>query len=789
MIRKSRVLAVCGFWVVALAGAACLGGEPSPVDSVRPFIGTDEHGHTYPGATAPFGLVQLSPDTRLRFWDGVSGYHYSDSTILGFSHTHLTGTGCGDMGDIRFTPLSGKLPEIDKTGYPQKFSHADEVAKPGYYRVIFENPKIKAELTATPHAGFHKYTYPAGEVAHVFLDVDRGLLDEPVEGCIIAESNTRVVGFRYSKGRVSGHVVYFVAEFSRPFDSWMIEVDGTPQVEYTRHRTFRGLRNRFRADESPTTSSSGRGVHTQALFNFEDPSEPVLVRVGISPGSIEGAQKNLEAEITTWDFEGMVAEAAKSWSDVLGRLEIQTKDQAIRENFYTALYHSCMAPTLYGDVDGGYPGLDGKDHVSKKFLNYSTFSLWDTFRAQHPLITIIQPQRIDDIVNSMLAHYREFANHTLPVWSMLGHETWCMIGIHSIPVIADAYGKGFRRFDADLALQAMCDSILPRKEPYRHGTEKFLAEYGKQGYISTEEDRYTSKQSVSRTLEYAYNDWCVGQMAEQLDDDDFAELFAKRAQNYRLLFDPKTGFMRGKYADGTWREPFEPNDVARTDYTEATAWQYLFSVPHDVQGLIDLFGSDEKFIAKLDGIFSASSDMISSNINIVGMVGQYAHGNEPCHHFPFMYNYAGAPWKTQERTRQIMKEMYANTPGGLCGNDDCGQLSAWYVFSAMGFYPVNAASGVYVLGSPIVDRVTIRLDPKYQKGGTFTLIAENNSPTNMYVQSATLNGKPYTHSWFSHAQLVAGGTLTLKMGPKPNPAWGQRPKDRPPATSFKTKKK
>jgi predicted alpha-1,2-mannosidase len=747
---------------VATIQGVCFGGEPTPADYVRPLLGTDEHGHTYPGATVPFGLVQLSPDTRLKFWDGVSGYHYSDNTLLGFSHTHLTGTGCGDMGDIRFAPISGEIPKITKDGFPQRFSHDDEKAKPGYYRVVLQDSKIEVELTATPHAGFHKYVFPADAVARLFLDVDRGSLDKPVEGCIEVESKTRVSGFRRSTGRVKEHAFYYVAEFSRPFDSWAIEVD----------------------DQKTDNPPKGQGVHTQAFFNFNDASKPVLVKVGISPTSVEGARKNLEAEIPAWDFDGAVRDAEKNWNDVLGRLEIKTDDAAVREIFYTAFYHSCLAPTLYGDVDGGYFGLDHKAHVDKTFQNYSTFSLWDTYRAQHPLITIVQPQRIDDIVNSMLAHYREFDNHTLPVWSMLGNETWCMIGNHAIPVIADAYGKGFHGFDAEAVLKAMYDSVLPRKKPYKHYTERLLAEYDAQGYIYTQEDRYGSKQSVSRTLEYAYDDWCVGQMAGQLGKKDLADRFAKRAQNYRNHFDPETGFMRGKFADGKWRDPFAPNDIARADYTEATAWHYLFSVPHDVQGLIDLIGGDEKFVAKLDDMFSASSESTGHNINICGLIGQYAHGNEPCHHVPYLYNYAGTPWKSQERVRQIMTDLYANTPGGLCGNDDCGQLSAWYVFSAIGFYPVNPASGVYVIGSPLVDRVTIRLDPKYQKGGAFTIIAENNSTENKYIQSATWNGKPFNRSWFSHAELVAGGELTLKMGPKPNPDWAKRPEDRPPATCF-----
>ena len=511
----------------------------------------------------------------------------------------------------------------------------------------------------------------------------------------------------------------------------------------------------------------------QARFDFNDASKPVLVKVGLSAVSIEGARKNLAAEIPAWDFDGTVAAAAKRWSDVLGKIEIETSDPATRETFYTNLYHSCIAPTLFNDADGSYFGLDHKAHKPEGFQNYCTFSLWDTFRAEHPLLTIIQPQRVDDFIGTMLAHYRQFNQHALPVWSLAGNETWCMIANHAIPVIVDAYAKGFRRYDAEAAYQAMRDSVMQDRN--------FQNEYRQYGYVSTHKTE--GKQSVSRTLEYAYDDWCVGQMAKQLGKKDDAALFAKRAQNYRNVFDTSIGFVRGKYADGKWREPFDPRELVWPDYTEATSWNYTWFVPQDVPGLISLMGGDEKCIAKLDKMFAEKSGLLANIPDLTGLIGQYVHGNEPCHHVAYLYNYAGAPWKTQARVREIMTKLYNNTPSGCCGNDDCGQMSAWYVLSALGFYSVNPASGVYVLGSPAVDKATIHLDPKYQKGEQFTIVAENNSPTNVYIQSATLNGKPLERSWISHADLVAGGKLVLKMGPKPNPEWGKRPEDRPPATS------
>jgi predicted alpha-1,2-mannosidase len=758
--------AVC---LTSIVSDCCLASEPTPLQSVRPMIGTSAHGHVFPGATVPFGMVQLSPDTRIETWDGCSGYHYSDKTILGFSHTHLSGTGCPDLGDIRVIPLSGDLQAVKKKAHlAQPFSHADETAKPGYYEVLLGDSKIKVELTATAHAGFHRYTFPADRPACLVFDLDRGIGSQTEESVATVESDTVIVGYRHSHGWAADKTYYFVAEFSQPFDTIEARIDGkTNFVKLNPANVQRDINTKDKAANDHEVK--GKGLWVGA--NFKKADKPILVKVGISAVSVEAARKNLMAEIPTWDFAATIAAAEKSWNDVLDKITIQTADPAVRETFYSALYHMAMAPTLFNDVDGSYRGLDHKVHSAANFQNYCTFSLWDTFRAEHPLLTIIQPQRVSDFINTMLAHYREFNQHALPVWSLAGNETWCMIGNHAIPVIVDAYAKGFRGFDAEAIYAAMRDAVMQDRA--------FMGEYSKYGYVLTLANKKDQKQSVSRTLEYAYDDSCMAKMAAMLGKKDDAVMFAKRAENWRNVFDPSTGFARGKTAEGKWCDPFNPCELIWADYTEATGWEYTWFVPQNIPGLVKAMNGDEKFVTKLDGLFTASSEVLAACPDITGLIGQYAHGNEPCHHVAYLYSYAGAPWKTQECIRKVMADLYNNTVEGLCGNDDCGQMSAWYVLSALGLYPVNPASGVYVIGSPVVDRATIHLDAKYHQGETFTIIAENNSPKNVYIQSATLNGKPLTRTWLKHAEIVGGGELTLKMGPEPNKTWGKLPEDRP----------
>ena len=735
--------------------------EPTPLEAAHPIVGTATFGHTYPGATVPFGMVQLSPDTGLTGWEHCSGYHYEDKAILGFSHNHLSGTGCPDLGDIRITPLGPTAPPQNKEGYLCPFAHKDEVARPGYYSVVLQNPKVKVELTATAHAGFHKYSFSGGEFASLVFDLTRGISNEPagdtMESAVTVENNTVLSGYRRSKGWAADKTCFFVAEFSRPFDSTGVVVDG-----------------------KPVKGREGKGVRVTAQVRYKDSTKPILVKVGISGVSVEAARKNLAAEIPTWDFQGTVAAAAASWNNMLGRIEVEAIDPATREVFYTALYHAAMAPTLYNDADGSYRGLDHKVHKAEGFQNYCTLSLWDTFRAEHALLTIVQPQRVDDFIGTMLAHYRQFGQHALPVWSLAGNETWCMIGNHAIPVISEAYAKGFRRYDVEAVYQAARDALMQDRN--------FMREYRDKGYVPSSNDTTTPRgeqnQSVSRTLEYAYDDWCLGRMAQLLGKTDDAKLFLARSENFRNVYDPAVGFMRGKLPDGKWREPFSAYQLFWADYTEATAWQYSFFVPQNVPALVGLMGGDRAFADKIDKMFTDKSPIVAAETpDITGLIGQYVQGNEPDHHAAYLYNYAGAPWKTQARIRQVMTSLYFNAPDGLCGNDDCGQMSAWYVLGALGFYPVNPTSCVYVIGSPLVRKATIHLDSRYYKGRTFTIIAKNNSSENIYVQSATLNGKPLTRSWFSHAELAAGGELVLNMGPKPNKAWGQRPEDRPPVVA------
>ncbi|HEU5125065.1 MAG TPA: GH92 family glycosyl hydrolase [Verrucomicrobiae bacterium] len=722
----------------------------SPVDSVNPMIGTDEHGHVYPGATVPFGMVQLSPDTRDNTWDGCSGYHYSDDSILGFSHNHLTGTGCADLGNVLLIPTVGpvRLTPGDKPGegYRARFSHDQETARPGYYEVFLTDYKVKVELTATARAGFHRYTFPETSEGHVIVDLQHGIGNNVTDSQLTIENDHAASGYRRSDGWGGDKIYYFVMEFSRPFDSASV-AQGDKDV----------------------AGKKTKGKETKGHFDFKTRAgEKILVRVGLSTVSVEGARKNLQAEIPNWNFDKIVAAAKRQWNQALDAFEIETDDENLKQTFYTAVYHTQLAPTLLSDVDGQYRGPDRQVHQAKGYNYYSELSLWDTFRAEHPLLTLVQPGRVNDFVNTMLDHYTYFEEHTLPVWTESGKENWCMIGNHAIPVITDAYLKGFRKWDAEKALKAMIDSTDKDRAD--------LEDYRDRGYIPTHHDA----QSVSKVLEYAYDDACIARLADALGKKDVAKKYAQRSQSWTNVFDPETGFMRGRKSDGSWVIPFDPKKIDSNNYTEANAWQYNFFVPQNVQGLIEKLGGDDKFVARLDEMFDTKEKIPNQLSDVTGLIGMYAHGNEPCHHVAYLYNYAGQPWKTQARTRDIATSLYHNQPGGLCGNDDCGQTSAWFVFTALGFYPVDPAGGTYVLGSPLVDKLTVHLDRNFAKGKSFTVITKNNSKENPYIQSATLNGKPFTKSWISQDEITAGGKLVLTMGPQPNHSFGSAPADRPP---------
>src|SRR5215831_16160612 len=702
---------------------------------VDPFIGTGGHGHTYPGATMPFGMVQLSPDTRLTGWDGCSGYHYSDQVIYGFSHTHLSGTGISDYGDILLMPTVGKDAPLNQ-GYAAGFNHQHETARPGYYAVKLDDD-IFVELTATARAGFHRYTFPAQAKARaVILDLTHR--DRVLDSYLRVIDSTHIEGFRQSTGWAKDQVVYFAAEFSQPFSDYQV-----------------GLNNGI------GSGSETRGLAIKAAFQFSaSAAAAVLVKVGISAVSIEGARKNLAAEIPDWDFERVKAAAARTWNAELNKIQVTGGTEAQLKTFYTALYHAMLAPNLFMDVDGQYRGRDFKTHAAKNFENYTVFSLWDTFRAAHPLYTIIDQKRTRDFINTFLVQYQQGGR--LPVWELAGNETDTMIGYHAVPVIADAAAKGIGGFDLNLAFAAMKHSA--------EADQSGLKAYASHGYIATEDE----KESVSKTLEYAYDDWCIAQAARMLGRTDDYRRYLQRAQFYKNIFDPGSGFMRPRI-NGGWLSRFDPREVS-FNFTEANSWQYTFFVPQDVSGLISLMGGKEKFGRHLDELFTTESKTTGRDqADITGLIGQYAHGNEPSHHMAYLYDYIREPWKTQQRVRQIMDNFYTPQPDGLIGNEDCGQMSAWYILSAAGFYPVTPGAPVYAIGTPLFPEIRFRLE----NGKQFVIKANGVSAANIYIQSARLNGKPYHKSFFSQADLMAGGELVFQMGPSPNRQWGSGPGDEP----------
>ena len=753
--NEIEITTLSGSWVLydSVALLAPEGTQTAKVDFAptttklaKPSVGTAGTGHTFPGACVPFGMVQLSPDTRTQGWEACAGYQANDSRILGFTHNHLSGTGCADLGNILLMPAVGPMtlaaPKPGESGFPQTFDHDSETMSPGYYRVTFPKEEITAELTATTRAGFHRYTFPASDQAHVLFDLHHGMATDVRECVLNVESDHIISGYRKYNGWGGPMQFFFVAEFSKPFNKVTAVVDGKKPTE---GKEFKGRSVRAQAD----------------LMTAQ--GEKVLVKVGFSAVSVEGARKNLAAEIPDFDFDKTRANAELAWQQALSKIEAHG-DQKTLEIFYSALYHACLAPNVFNDVDGSFFGPDGKTHPSPGFTYCTTFSLWDVFRGEYPLLYILQPRHMEDAVKTMLTHYQLVPEHCLPVWVNAGKENWCMIAYHSISTIADAQRKGIH-FDNELALKAMLETMnMDRPE---------LVEYRERGYIARDtpgkgnDQARLQKQSVSRTLELCYNDACLARFAAAIGKPEAGAESLKRAGNWRNMYDPATGFMRGKLYNGKWAEPFNPVLVNFDDYTEADAWHYLFFVPHDTAGMIALLGGDQRFADRLDAMFNSPSGLLSAIPDLTGLIGQYCHGNEPCHHMAYLYACANQPWKTQQRVRQTMSLLYDNTRDGLPGNDDCGQISAWYVWSAMGLYPVDPASGQYIIGSPVLDRATIHLDPKYATGKTFTVIARNNSPNNIYIVSATLNGKPLLRNYITHEELTAGGELVLEMGVAP----------------------
>lgn len=717
-------------WLLALALGLATAAHAQQTDyasKVNPFIGTGGHGHTYPGPSMPFGMVQLSPDTRLKGWDGCSGYHYSDSLMYGFSHTHLSGTGIEDYCDILLMPVTGK-PSWKNSEYASPFSHKNEKAYAGFYSVKLDKYDITASLTATKRAGLHKYEFPQGvKEGHVLLDLYHR--DIVINSSLKVLNDSTITGMRRSTSWAKDQILYFAMKFSRPAKSYNVALGDT--------------------SKGPLTDAEGRNI--KAYFTF-DVQQPLYVKVAISGVSEEGALKNLDAEMPGFDFDGTLANAKAAWNKELGKIEVKggTHDQQVM--FYSALYHACLNPNLYMDVDGRYRGTDLKIHQAEGFENYSVFSLWDTHRALHPLMTIINPQKTNDWINTFLAQYKY--GGMLPVWELSGNETFCMIGYHSVPVIVDAYKKGIRGYDAKYALEAM--------RSYAEGERFGMQHYIRQGYLSMD----TQPESVSRTLEYSYDDWCIAQMGKMLGNTEVYNRYMKRAQSYKNLYDASTGFMRGKIG-GRWMSPFDPTEV-NNFFTEANSWQYSFYVPQDVSGLIKLNGGIEKFTRKLHKLFTTEDKLSGRHqSDITGLIGQYAHGNEPSHHIAYLFNYVGQPWKTQQLVHQVMSTMYHNAPDGLSGNEDCGQMSAWYVMSAMGIYPVRPGDGTYAIGTPTFDEVKIHLE----NGKIFTIIAKNLSSKNFYVKNAKVSGKNLPTSSITHEMIVNGGTLEFEMTGAPSKAW------------------
>ncbi|WP_165040508.1 GH92 family glycosyl hydrolase [Dysgonomonas sp. ZJ709] len=720
---------------------------------VDPYIGTGDHGHVFVGANVPFGAVQLGPSNITQGWDWCSGYHITDSTILGFAMTHLSGTGIGDLGDISLMPLTGDVPlrrgvhGDQASGMYSLFNRDTEKVKPGYYAVHLDRYDVDVELTATKRVGFHKYTFQNKSVSdpRIVINLEAGIgWDTPVEGYITQENDSVISGYRYSKGWAKDQRIYFTAIFSEPITKFAVS-DSTAVQE--------------------GTTLKSRRTFGQAYFAPAEGKKDVYVKVAISPVSIEGAKANMVAELAGWDFEKTITDADLAWNQELNKIKVTSNEPSVMRNFYTALYHTMIAPSLLNDVNGDYLGSDLAIHKNEGFVNYTTFSLWDTYRAAHPLMTLIHPEKMSDMVNTMLHIYKQQGK--LPVWHLMANETDCMVGNPGIIVVADAYLKGYEGFDKDLAYEAMKTSAML--------DERGLKEYKELGYVPYDK----VNESVAKGMEYAIADWAVAQVAKQRGETADYEYFLKRSNSFTHYFDKNINFMRGIDSNGKFRpgalDPFK--SVHReNDYTEGNAWQYTWLVPQNVQGLVDLFGSEDKFTQKLDSLFIVQGDLgADASPDISGLIGQYAHGNEPSHQVLYMYPYVGQPWKTAEKVREVLTTLYHDAPAGLCGNEDVGQMSAWYVLSALGFYQVAPAGGVFVFGSPIVNDAIINVG----NGKTFNIKANNNSKDNIYIQSITLNGKDYTKSYIEFKDIVSGGDLVFEMGNTPSKTFGVNPEDRP----------
>lgn len=715
---------------------------------VDPYIGSDYHGHVFVGTNVPYGMIQLGPSNIHKGWDWCSGYHYSDSILIGFSHTHLSGTGCTDLGDILIMPLNeirtprGNQDDI-QGGYASKYSHDNEIVRPEYYSLLVDRYGIKAELTTTDRVGFHRYTYPEGKPASILIDLREGNGSNAYDSYIRKIDDYTVEGYRYVKGWSPSRKVYFVLKSNCKIEQFIAYDDNTPkQWEQLKVESVK------------------------SVLTFGNKKE-VKIKVSLSSVSCNNAAMNLKAEIPHWDFDKVVKTSAERWKKELSKMTIETKDESIKRIFHTAHYHTMIAPTLFCDVNGEYRGINDMIYTDSLKSNYTTLSLWDTYRALHPLMTIIQPDMVNHVVNSMLSIYHQ--QDKLPIWPLMSGETNQMPGYSSVPVIADAYLKGFDEFDAEKALKAM-------KATATYERQKGVPYVMNKGYIPADKIH----EATSIAMEYAVDDWGIAAMAYKMGQKEDAATYAQRASYYKNYFDQSIGFIRPKLENGSWRTPYDPAESIHTvgDFCEGNGWQYTFFVPHNPYGLIELFGGDKPFTKKLDEFFINNDSMGKlASSDITGLIGQYAHGNEPSHHAAYLYAYAGEQWKTAEKVRFIMDKFYTDKPDGIIGNEDCGQMSAWYIFSAMGLYQVNPSDGIFVFGSPCLDGIKINV----RNGKTFTVEAVNNSKENIYIQKVFLNGKPYSKSYITYDDIMNGSTLKFVMGKKPNKKFGEKPIDRPAA--------
>ena len=755
-------------WVLILSSwcVKAYSQQENLVQYVKPIIGTQRMGHVYPGATVPFGMVQLSPDTDTLSYemDGkynkdmykyCAGYQYDDKTIVGFSHTHFSGTGHSDLGDFLVMPTVGELKlnpgtaDNPETGFRSPFTHDNETVEAGYYKVKLDKYNIQAELTATTRVGIHQYTFPQSDNAHIILDLMYGIYnydDKNVWTFVRVENDTLVTGYRQTSGWGRTRTVYFAMSFSKPFIEY-------GNKNYSRKQVYRGFWGKF--DQSKNFPEiAARQI--RMYFNFKtSEGEKIKVKMALSSVSTDGALLNLRTEAPGWDFDQYKTNAQAAWQKELDKIEIKTTSKDEKENFYTSMYHAFISPTTYMDVDGSYKGLDQNIHKAEGFTNYTTFSLWDTYRALHPLFNVIQPKRNADMINSMLAHYNQSVEHMLPVWSHYANENWCMSGYHSVTVIADAIVKGNISFDANKALDACIATS-------KHRNFDGLGYYMDMGYIPADKNGT----SVSTTLEYAFDDWAIAQAAKKLGRQDVYDEYIKRSQNYKNVYDASIGFMRPRLSDGTFRQNFDVLSTNDQGFIEGNAWNFSLFVPQDPASLIEMMGGKKQFVKHLDSLFTMELPdkyfAETEDITRDGIIGNYVHGNEPSHHVAYLYNWTDQPWKTQERVRMILPKMYAAKPDGLGGNDDCGQMSAWYIFTTLGFYPFAPGSDQYSLGSPAIDGATLHLE----NGKTFVVEVINQGDKNVYLQKVLLNGQPVNRNYITHEEIMNGGKISFYMSAK-----------------------